>query len=1065
MASRATNRSGREAPKRPPHAFADLDGNILPFANKAIEKRWRDLLIHTHGEHEIEGQKKVFTFFDPANPLGDALLCGDPENPLCRQCTMHELGGQNPFMRPRGPDDPLITIVMDGVSAKEDQAGELAVDGPANIVYELLHKMADHTGVDPDRDVRWISTTRCAVRYGHKLQDLKTRGNWCRYFTVQDLMLHPPKLIIPVGSVALGLLCHKSNANDWGGKLLTYRGWPDDWLTDPKFMLPRMNPATGLLDHTGHPVFGQAPSTRIPLYPIQHPRIVLGMRNKDVTDRWKKDVINGVMLAKQDIKPLEYNLPWYRYTYDPKEIHRTLQYLIDNPGTLVAYDTETTGLKPWLGDRITIMMFRWVGKDGQPCSIGFPWDYPESPLLQHIPDLQSQVFKAMCASIIVGHNLTFDMQFTSANFKLGDRELEQLVNTGKFDTWHMAYTHKQQRGSLGLEILAYRYVPELAGYEEDFVLLAELHKELLHPAGGKGGHYALCPEEKVESHLQPYVMGDVEVTYQAREALQEKLDQAFVYKDVPLAHPEKRGVFRDFTPPPRNWVYENVISPSNIVLTKIMCRGMHVDPAKLEFFEKNYPVRIDEARRKVEADIPAIKAWADHKRLTVPDWEFDLEEKALLKEMLFHESCLGLPVQRLTKQGKKNFGDKPEDIELMSPLERYEYAAVDKFTLNKLAADHPEIRPLQDYRKAFKLYTAFVKPLRNSFHELVDKKRRDKEPHLCPDSRIHASFLLTGTRGGRLSCRDPNMQQLPNDADIKEMFTSRWGERGCIYAGDLSQIELRLLAAACGDPNMMKAYFEDLDLHTLTTSRIFKLDYEQFSKGYMEKLQKEGRGKEAKDLELKRKIGKTCNFLTGYGGGAFGLQTTLANNKIYMSVEECERILAMFFDSYPTLKKFLSAYKYFIQQNGAAVSITGRVRIFEEVFSDDEEAAAKALRAGCNHLIQATASDMMLVCLRVIEAAMRDQNLESVLVSTVHDSLVIDAVKEEVPAVHEIVYTVLNSIPEVFELVFGPQYDTSWMLVPFGGDCEVGPNYGHLNKIPVRGEPDWDELLKPEEEK
>lgn len=1064
MASRATNRGGRDTPKKAPHQFADLDGNILPFANKAVEKRWRDLLIHTHGEHSVPESNKLITFVDPANPLGSGMLCGAPDNPLCKQCTMHEMGSTNPFIEARGPDNPIITVVMDAVSSKEDQTGQLASDGPANIVYELMQKMSEHTGIDPDRDVRWIATTRCAVRFGHKLQDLKTRGNWCRYFAVQDLMLHPPKMIMPVGSVALGLLCHKSNANDWGGRILTYRGWPDDWLTEPKFMLPRMNPATGLLDHTGHPIFGQAPDTRIPMYPVQHPRIILGMRNRDVTDRWKKQVINGVMLAQQDIKPLTYHRPWYRYSYDPREIISALQELSGCPGTLVAFDTETTGLKPWLHDRITIMMFRWIGKDGKPRSIGFPWDYPESPILPHMEQLRPHILRAMSASIVVGHNLTFDMQFLVSNFKLGDRDLEAVIDAGKYDTWHMAYTHKQQRGSLGLEILAYTYVPDMAGYEEDFVLLAELHKELLHPAGGKGGHYALCPEDKVQSHLVPYVMGDVEVTYEARDRLQERLDTAHIYNDVPLAHPTKRGVFREFSPPPRAWVYDNIISPSNILLTKMMARGMHVDKETLEWFQKNYPPRIVEARNKVMETIPEIKAWADHKLLTVPDWEFDLEEKALLKEMLFHESCLDLPVQRLTKQGKKEFGEKPEDIIAMSPAERYAYAAVDKFTLNKLAAEFPSIRPLQDYRKAFKLYTTYVKPMQNCFSESVDRKHREKEPHLCPDGRIHASFMLTGTRGGRLSCRDPNLQQLPNDADIKEMFKSRFGARGCIYAGDLSQIELRLLAAACGDPAMMKAYFDDLDLHTLTTSRIFKLDYEQFSKANFEKLQNEGRGKEAKELELKRKIGKTCNFLTGYGGGAFGLQTTLANSKIYMSIEECERILAQFFDSYPTLKKFLSAYKYFIQQNGAAVSITGRVRIFEEVFSDDTEASAKALRAGCNHLIQATASDMMLVCLRVIEAAMRDQGLESLLVSTVHDSLVIDCVRDEAPAVHEIVYTVLNSIPDVFQLVFGPQYDTSWMLVPLAGDSEIGLNYGHMNKVPVKGDIDWDKLLRPEDE-
>jgi hypothetical protein len=1067
MADNATKKGGRSTTKKAPHQFADMSGNVLPFANKALEKRWRDLLIHTHGEYATPESNKLTTFFDPANPLGDASLSADANNPLCLQCTMNCMGSKNPYMEARGPTDPLITVVCESVSGKEDMAGKLAADGPANIVYELFQKLAEHTGVDPDRDVRWLSTTRCAVRYGYPMQNLKTRGNWCRYFAVQDLMRHPPQMIMPVGTVALGLLSHKSNAQDWGGKMLTYRGWPDDWLTEPKYMLPRMNPMTGALDHVGHPIFGMAPETRIPMYPVQNPRLVLAMRNQDVTDRWKQQVANGITLATKGVKPLTYTRPWYRYTYNPKEVHDKLQDLVNNPGTLVAFDTETTGLKPWLGDRITIMMFRWADQDGTPHSIGFPWDYPESPILKYMDDLRPQIIKALAASVVVGHNLTFDLQFVAAGFKLNDREMEDIVDAGKYDTWHMAYTHKQQRGSLGLEILAYTYAPELAGYEEDFVLLSELHKELLHPAGNAGGHYAMCPADKVQSHLVPYVMGDVEVTYEARNRLQEKLDGAHVYDDMPLAHTEQRGVFRDFRPPPRTWVYDNIISPSNIVLTKIMARGMHVDPEKLAWFESNYPPRVKEAREKVMSSIPEIQRWADHKEKTTPNtdgdgWVFDLEEKALLKEMLFHSSCLGLPVQRLTKQGKKEWGDKPEDIERMPWADRYAYAAVDKFTLNKLVAEFPQIRPLQDYRKAYKLYTTYIKPMRNCYSDLVDKKRRDKAQHLCPDSRIHASFMLTGTRGGRLSCRDPNLQQLPNDADIKEMFTSRFGARGCIYAGDLSQIELRLLAAACGDPNMMRAYFDDLDLHTLTTSRIFKLDYEQFSKGYMEKLQKEGRGKEAKELELKRKIGKTCNFLTGYGGGAFGLQTTLANSKIYMSIEECERILAQFFDSYPTLKKFLSAYKYFIQQNGAAVSITGRVRIFEEVFSDDTEASAKALRSGCNHLIQATASDMMLVCLRVIEAAMRDQGLESILVSTVHDSLVGDVVIDELPAVHDIVYTVLNSIPEVFQLVFGPEYDTSWMLVPFGGDCEVGPNYGHMNKIPTKGGIDWDKLLKDE---
>jgi len=188
------------------------------------------------------------------------------------------------------------------------------------------------------------------------------------------------------------------------------------------------------------------------------------------------------------------------------------------------------------------------------------------------------------------------------------------------------------------------------------------------------------------------------------------------------------------------------------------------------------------------------------------------------------------------------------------------------------------------------------------------------------------------------------------------------------------------------------------------------------------------------------------------------LQNVLATRGIGKTIEECQDVIERFFDSYPSLKRLLQQYKKFIMDTHVAVSIFGRVRVFEEVRGEDEEAIAKALRAGCNHLIQATASDMMLVALIVIERWMRAENLESILVSTVHDSLVIDCVREELPQVHEIVMSVLNNFPDVFAAMFGADYDMSWMTLPFTGDCSVGLDY--LNQIAIgKGSPDWDKLL------
>ncbi len=728
----------------------------------------------------------------------------------------------------------------------------------------------------------------------------------------------------------------------------------------------------------------------------------------------------------------------------------------------------------------------------------------ESPIRPYIKELKPLVWKVLTQSTLVGHNLTFDYLYTFATFwkkhlkgwddpeinRRRDSLVTRFANTCKYDTWHMAFAWQQKRGSLGLEVLAYDWVPDLAGYEEDMTIMIGLHKEKMHPGENKGGHYLNCPRDKWDSHLVPYVMGDVEVCYQAREKIQRKLDLSNIYT-FPLADPEREGKFRLFEPPDRNWVYHKIMSPAARVLMKMMARGFYIDKTVLAEMETTMPKKIKALREELAGIHPSIESWCAKMAETAKEkvdkegnkveWYLDLENKTELKELLF--DVLDLPVQRLTKQGRKLFGedmaqvrsklreavifvnpsvaDSEELIKAAMEKQLREVAAVDKFTLNKLMVDYEYLRPLGDYRKLFKLYSTYVRPLRNLFTKGLDKKARTSDQHLCFDDCIHASFMLTGTRGGRLSCRDPNLQQLPRDGEVKRLFVSRFGKRGALYQADLSQIELRLMAAACGDPTMVQAYFNDDDLHSLTASRIYPVKYDDFRKEHMEALQKAGHAKEAKELDLMRTTAKTVNFLTGYGGGAFGLQNILAMKGIYKKIEECQEIIEKFFESYPALKDLLSRYKRFILDTHVAVSIFGRVRIFEEVRGDDEEAKAKALRAGCNHLIQSTASDMMLTALFVIEQMMRDAGLESIMVSTVHDSLVIDSVRDELPEIHDIVMGVLNNFPDVFKSVFGADFNTSWMLVPFTGDAEVGLDYYSTNKIPKENI-DWDKLLAVE---
>ena len=1460
----------------------------LSAKGSRYDKFHRDVLVYWHGETLIEDvatkNKRIVdanvTAFDPSHPVGAEPLPPGPASPICAKCELFKTGCKNPFMMPVGAENPLITIICDSVTRKEDEKGQLGIDGFPGWIAKIIHGCREETKVTLD-DIRWFPLTRCANCSTVKA-DYKIKGNWCRYHLVDDLMRHPPQLIVPVGTASLGMLCHKSNAQDWQGKLLTYRGWPDDWLTDQRYVLPRPHPVDLTKEIVGHPIFGEVPKVRIPMMPIQSPHIILSTMNQVVKERWKRTVVNAMKLAKSGVKPKLYTRPWYRFTKDPEVAVEGLREIIRNPGTLVCYDTETTGLKPWsfhslckmrlaTPPAIVSVMFRWRDpKTGNSRSIGFPWDYEASPMKPHMKALAPLVYEALTKSQLIGHNLTFDVLYTFATLyqkwlvgwddpefnKKRDRWLCALADAAKFDTWHAAYTYMQRTGSLGLEIIAYDWAPELAGYEEDMTLLIELHREAMHPAENKGGHYLNCDEKYWPTHVIPYVMGDVESCFLASERLREKLkDTENRRYDIPLAKPGSPGRFRYFTPPSRAWVYDRIMVPAAAVLMKIMGRGMYIDLKKLGEMEIALPKTIRGLRNKLKSETPVIGQWCEEQEQLTPEWELDLENKTQLKDLLFN--VLNLPIQRLTKNGKKFYGENATEWDAairkavakrnqdLTDTERekkvreewMDYAATDKFTLNKMAVDHESVRPLQDYRKVYKLYSTYVRPLRNITVTGIDKKARVKEPHLCFDSCIHASFLMTGTRGGRLSCRDPNLQQLPRDGEVKSLYVSRFGDRGCMYQGDLSQIELRLMASACGDPTMIKAYIDETDLHTLTTSRIFNTPYDHFSKDHMKWLQEHGRDKEAKDLSQKRNIGKcvdpstlvsvngritrigslhqgreddtfypvenmfvqtptgrqpiksfycngvrdsvlvctlhgiikcslthkfqlangalvcagdlipgtvlkdgtaleslnedvsvafnpfgdepksdvfnvhvtedlayvlglfygdgcsvanrieittggkpeffgwqdivaeslercgfkpivnrtlfsgtkvsgklgevtgawgsvnfgctrvqdlfyqlgaidkknkwrrtlvvpewmfnatkgvktafiagvvdtdgyvksdgsisicsksprfaqdlmtlcatigiactvapawnkmyeryyfvvriarrdsepvaeklrhpdkkgkvkpvrfryssrvlnkvklvlsqppsvlvdisldnphlyvpeglvthqTVNFLTGYGGGAFGLQNVLAAKSIYLKIEECESIIESFFASYPALQRLLMHYKQFILEKHVAVSLFGRVRVFEEVLGEDQEAKAKALRAGCNHLIQSTASDMMLIALIAVEQMLKEADVESLLVSTVHDSLLVDCVQSDLPVVHETVMTVLNNFPQVLPAMLGDDFDTNWMLVPFTGDCEVGLDYLSAKAIP-KNNIDWDKLLYPSNE-
>ena len=1005
-------------------ATQDATGEPKP---KKAPKLWRDV-----AEHRAKNGGR---------------LKPDPENPYCQKCNLFQMGCRRP-LEPWGSDEPTLTVAFDAVGYKEDDAGLVAAEGSANgLTRRTIAAIAKEINFDMD-NIRWLPLSRCANRT-KTMVNYKTKVNWCRAFAVEDLKLHPPRMLLAIGTTALGAFSHKSNAQDWSGKLLTWRGWPDDWLTDNRF----------LADHPTSP--RPDDGYRVPLWAVQSPKLVYATQNQRAIGQWRSQLRRCMELALSGAKIPEYDRSYYRLIVDPAEAAQALDAIPE--GAFVSYDTETTGLLPFItGAKVVTHMLRYDDPStGNPVSLAFPWDFEGSALKPHLQLLRPKLLNALYRSRLRGHHLSFDIIFTYATEEGAD--LRRLTDAIEEDTRHLAYCIHQSNESLGLELLTYSWCPELAGYEEDFVMRKERAdlSELLDPAVGKGGHYANAlklPDRKAHEAYKRYALGDVETVHVSAPRMRTAMKEVKPYV-IPLSDPNNLGSFRRYEVPPTSFAYEKIMLRGQRVLTRIMGRGMYIDQQELAVQEDLFPKLIKEAREKLRTVDEQIIKWCDQQTATVPDWKLDLESREQLKTILF--TILKLPVKRLTESGNKQF----KDLEHVPPERLLEFAAVDKFTLTSLVAENPTLAPLKDYRKLYKAYTMFVRSMRNIKVEGVDKHDRTKDQYLMPDGCVHATFNPTGTSSGRLSSSRPNLQQIVRDSMIKKLFASRFGAEGCIYQFDLSQIELRLLAATCGDPLMVKAYRDKIDLHSLTTSSVFKIPYEHFEKSYLGWLQQHGREKEAKELNAKRAIGKTSNFLCGYGGGAFGLQNSLAEEGVYLDIEECERIVDGMFDTYPRLRQYIGLYKRFIMKHGCAASVFGRVRPLEDVYSEDPGRLNKALRSGFNHLIQSTASDLMLSCCAIIDDLFYDRGLQSILVSTVHDSIVIDARRNELPVIHELCSAVINNMPEVLPYIFGNSVDLSWMtVVPLEGDAEVGATYFSPVKViedPVTKQVDWDRLLSP----
>ncbi|MBP5193937.1 MAG: DNA polymerase I [Clostridia bacterium] len=276
-------------------------------------------------------------------------------------------------------------------------------------------------------------------------------------------------------------------------------------------------------------------------------------------------------------------------------------------------------------------------------------------------------------------------------------------------------------------------------------------------------------------------------------------------------------------------------------------------------------------------------------------------------------------------------------------------------------SDNHEIVPLiLKYRRIAKLNSTYIE----GFLPLVDKRT----------GLIHTVFNQTLTATGRLSSKEPNLQNLPirneEGREIRRFFVPSDGEH-ILVGADYSQIELRLLAHFSECEKLVEAYKNDEDIHSLTASEVFGVPI----------------GSVTKEM---RRSAKAVNFGIIYGISEYGL----AKN-IKISPREAKKYIDRYFASYPNVKEYMEKNVEFARKNGYVSTLCGRKRFIRDINSPNYNLRSFSERAAMNMPLQGSSADIIKIAMINVFSRLKRENLKSRLILQVHDELIIDALKTE----------------------------------------------------------------------
>jgi len=254
--------------------------------------------------------------------------------------------------------------------------------------------------------------------------------------------------------------------------------------------------------------------------------------------------------------------------------------------------------------------------------------------------------------------------------------------------------------------------------------------------------------------------------------------------------------------------------------------------------------------------------------------------------------------------------------------------------------------------------------------------------------RIHTSYNQTVTATGRLSSSDPNLQNIPIRTDegleIRRAFVPRKGWK--LVSADYSQVELRILAHYSDDPILIEAFLKNEDVHTRTASEVFQLPPSSISS----------------DL---RRQAKAINFGIIYGMSPFGLSRQLG-----ISQKMAQTYIDNYFARYQGVKRFIDQTLKEASRTKRASTLLGRIRLLPDIDSSNRVVRQAAERTAVNTPIQGSAADLIKLAMIQMDATIRERQLESAMLLSVHDELVFEVPPQELDTLTRLAIEIMEGV-------------------------------------------------------